>query len=114
MALPFASGSLDAVFMSFTLELFDTPEIPQVLAECHRVMTAAGRICVVAMAHEDPDRLPLQAYEWFHAKLPKYADCRPITLQPFLEQADFHMAESIHSSMWGMPVRITLASKNLA
>ncbi|MCX6089264.1 MAG: class I SAM-dependent methyltransferase [Candidatus Atribacteria bacterium] len=78
MVLPFEFGSLDSVFMSFTLELFDTPEIPIMLGECKRVLGVGGRICVVAMSKPRELKLAVRIYEWVHDKFPVYVDCRPI------------------------------------
>lgn len=108
-ALPFARESLDAIFISFTLELFDTPEIATVLAECRRVLKPGGRVVVVALARDAYEELPVRIYEWFHLHLPAYVDCRPIYVQSALTLAGFLIREVTRHKMWGLPVEICLA-----
>jgi demethylmenaquinone methyltransferase/2-methoxy-6-polyprenyl-1,4-benzoquinol methylase len=105
------ASSLDGVFMSFTLELFDNPEIPRVLQECHRVLKPGGRLAVVAMTKTDPPGLAVRLYEWFHEHMPDYADCRPIFARQALEENGFEIRDRSVSSMWGLPVEIVLGKK---
>jgi demethylmenaquinone methyltransferase/2-methoxy-6-polyprenyl-1,4-benzoquinol methylase len=108
--LPYADGSMDAVFMSFTLELFDTPEIPQVLAECRRVLRAGGRIGVVAITKEGREGFAVAAYEWTHEHFPNLLDCRPIFARRALEDAGFSIGDATIAKMW-VPVEIVAAEK---
>ena len=48
--LPFSNETFDAVFMSFSLELFDTPEIQQLLNEVRRVLKVKGRLGVTSLS----------------------------------------------------------------
>jgi len=108
--LPFESDIFDAIFMSFTLELFDTPEIPVVLAECKRVLRKGGRICVAAVSKEKAG-LMTKIYEWLHKKIPRYADCRPIFLRRSLDEAGFQIVDVTAMPSWGFLGEIVVAKK---
>jgi ubiquinone/menaquinone biosynthesis C-methylase UbiE len=108
-ALHYAADSFDAVFMSFTLELFDNPQVPLVLAECRRVLKTTGRICVVALSKPANPGIAVRLYEWAHSQFPVLVDCRPIYVQDELHEAGFQVVNSIKKSMWGLPVEIVLA-----
>jgi ubiquinone/menaquinone biosynthesis C-methylase UbiE len=104
--LPFAPNSFDAVFLSFTLELFSDTEIPVVLGECHRVLKREGKLGVVSLAKRDV--LACRLYEWGHEHWPVLLDCRPIELRKNLETGGFRVQAAKVQTMWGLPVEIAL------
>jgi ubiquinone/menaquinone biosynthesis C-methylase UbiE len=108
--LPYTAGGLDAVFMSFTLELFDTPEIPKVLSECHRVLRPGGRLVVVGMSKEGAQDPLVNVFEWAHKHFPQFLDCRPIYVRRALEAAGFAIRQALIKHMW-IPVEIILGLK---
>ncbi len=108
--LPYPSDSLNAIFMSFTLELFDTPEIPKVLNECKRVLRPGGRIGVVAVSKEGENGVILHVYEWSHRHFPNLVDCRPIFVRQSLEAAGFRIEHAEKKMMW-VPVEVVLGVK---
>ena len=111
MQPPFRDGCFHAIFMSFTLELFDTPEIPDVLRQCRRILHPGGRMGVVSLIKTEQPNFAERAYEWAHAKMPVSVDCRPIMAQTALREADFEISQVISEKMWGLPVEIILSQK---
>jgi ubiquinone/menaquinone biosynthesis C-methylase UbiE len=109
--LPYPSGSFDGIFMCFTLELFDTPDMARVLAQCKRVLRPGGRIVVAAVSKKAEQGFVIRAFEWTHRHFPNLLDCRPIYACRALEAADFAVEDSRIESMW-VPVEIVLARKS--
>ena len=110
--LPVAAGSVDAIFMSFTLEFFADGEIRGVLAECRRALRREGRLCVVAMAEASRPNLMSRLYGWAHRRFPTYVDCRPIPAAATLASHGFHVIETARRAVAGLPVEVVVARKN--
>jgi ubiquinone/menaquinone biosynthesis C-methylase UbiE len=107
--LPYAPASMDGICMSFTLELFDTPEIPSVLSACRRVLRPGGRLVVAGMSKEGSPGAIVSVFEWAHRHFPNFIDCRPIFVRRAVEQAGFQVIRAATRQMW-VPVEIVLAT----
>ena len=109
--LPFPSGIFDAIFSCFTLELFDTPEIPRVLEECRRVLKPGGRVGVVGLSLVWVGVMTW-LYERAHAWFPTVVDCRPIHVCQAMESAGFAIVDASTGSMWGLPVETVVGVRS--
>lgn len=109
--LPYGDNTFDAAFMSFTLELFDTPEIPTVLEQIERVLKPKGRLGVISMSKQNGESLLLRLYEWAHRKWPECVDCRPIYLEQSLRDAGYQIRKGEKVKVFGLPGEIVVAVK---
>lgn len=107
--MPYGDKKFDAVFMSFTLELFDSPEIPGVLDEIKRVLKPHGRLGCVSMSREYGVTFSMKIYEWFHKKFPEYADCRPIFVKKAVQEAGYKIQHIEKAKLFGLPLTIIIA-----
>ena len=110
--MAYKNNKFDAVFMNFTLELFDTPEIPKILTEIKRILKPKGRLGVVSMSKEDGESLLLKLYEWAHKKFPQYFDCRPIYAEESIKNAGLEIKYREKVKLFGPPVEIVIAVKS--
>jgi demethylmenaquinone methyltransferase/2-methoxy-6-polyprenyl-1,4-benzoquinol methylase len=107
--LPYQQSAFDAAFMSFTLELFEPPDISEVLSELRRVLKPRGRLVLVSL---NLDALPgpaVSAYLWLRGHFPHWIDCRPIPVLALLGRAGYHTTRAEELSLWGLPALAVVA-----
>ena len=96
--------------MSFTLELFDTPEIHMILNEIKRVLKSEGRLGVVSLSREGGKSILFKLYEWAHKKFPNYADCRPIYVEQSMREAGIKIIYRRKVKVFGLPLEIVIGN----
>jgi ubiquinone/menaquinone biosynthesis C-methylase UbiE len=115
LELPFPDNSFDAVFMSFTLELFENDEIPAVLGGIKQVLKPRGALGVVALSlpplGQEEASIMTKSYQWFHRHFPHIADCKPIEVTKFIKDSGLKIVSDEREGMWGMDVAVTVAAK---
>lgn len=111
-ALPYSDRSFDAVYSSFTLELFPADDLPIVLGEVRRVLRRPGRLGIVSMATVKTDAkasLLENTYIWCHRHFPHIVDCRPIDAEAILKSNGFRSSRKKDLELWSMPVTALVA-----
>ncbi len=111
VGLPYPDERFDAVFMSFTLELFDTPEIPMILKEIRRVLRPGGRLVVLGTSKENGISIYLRIYEWAHYKFPEFIDCRPIYVSESIKDAGFIIKCKQNVKIYIIPAELVIGIK---
>ena len=109
--LPLRDASVDAVTMSFTLELMATEDIPTVLTQCRRVLRHTGRITVVSLALRDEPKLMTRLYLAAHRRWPRMIDCRPLPLRDVLVSNGFTVSRTWSGTIAGLPVTAITAQQ---
>jgi ubiquinone/menaquinone biosynthesis C-methylase UbiE len=112
VCLPLRHKSFDALFASFTIELFDPRELPALLRGFWDVLKPGGRLCAVSMSAEGNSLLVRQLYEKAQRRLPKLIDCRPIRLAESVEAAGWRLRSVSRRSSMDLPVEIVLGVKD--
>jgi ubiquinone/menaquinone biosynthesis C-methylase UbiE len=108
--LPLRAGRFDAVFMSFVLELIDSPQIPAVLGECRRVLRPGGRLAVVSLQLTQPPAAMARLYLAARRHLPRLLDCRPVPVPDLLTATGWHLRALRPLSLSGLPAAAALAT----
>jgi ubiquinone/menaquinone biosynthesis C-methylase UbiE len=109
--MPFNENTFDAVFMSFTLEVFDTPDMPKLLAQIKKVLKPDGRLGIVDTSKEDGRSAFVRGYEWLHKKYPKYLGSRPIYAEQCLIDAGYQVRSKEKVKIFRVPTDIIVAIK---
>ncbi len=107
-SLPFGNQVFDAIFMSFTLELFSDTDIPLLLSECRRVIRKGGALCIVSLEKTEEPGFAESLYGKLHTIFPRSIDCRPIVLAEVLSDNGFTITKKEKFALWGLPVEIAL------
>ena len=107
-------GSFDRFVSNFVLDLLPNQDIRFVLAEAHRVLEPAGRVCLVSLTHGSTpvSRLLVRALSRVHAVRPiLVGGCRPVELRDFLSTSVWRIDHLKVVTAFGVPSEVVVATK---
>jgi ubiquinone/menaquinone biosynthesis C-methylase UbiE len=105
----YQENSFDGIFMSFTLETFNSESISQLLEKMKGWLRPGGKLCILSMAESEKKTLMYKMYLWSHRTFPSLVDCRPISPEKMLTENDFNIKETELMKIYNLPVKIVLA-----
>lgn len=95
--LPYADRAFDVVYCSYMLDILSVEDILVALKEFKRVLKGSGRVILVNLSKQSPQRRTWveYLYKWLPAAWVPYVlgGCRPVSLADFVKDAGFSSIE---------------------
>lgn len=107
------AGSADRVVATYLLDLLSTDDIRAVLADAHRVLGSAGRLCLAGLTWgERPiGRFVTRLWASVHAVRPKWVGgCRPLRMRRFVAGGAWTIQHREIVRAWGVPSEVLVAA----
>jgi len=108
------SGSFERFVSNYVLDLLSASDMAQLLAEAHRLLVAAGRLCLVSLTHGSTPLARLVTRTWtrIHTLEPRLVGgCRPVELCDCLPDTRWHIDYAQVITRFGIPSEVVVASK---
>ncbi len=110
--LPFATGSVAALFTSYLLDLLPAADLLPVLEEFHRVLRPGGRLALVTLTEgvTVPSRAVVGLWKAVFRLNPTLAGgCRPLQSEELVQRAGFRDIDRRVVVQLGVPSEVILA-----
>ncbi len=108
------SGSFECFVSTYVLDLLSLPDMAQLLAEAHRLLSAEGSLCLVSLTRGSTrlSRLVTSLWTCIHGLEPRLVGgCRPIELRDCLPRILWHIDYAQVITRFGVPSEVVVASK---
>lgn len=113
LRFPVADASVDRVVATYVLDLLSEAEIGEAIAEARRVLTPAGKLCLVSLTTGASLASKLVSRLWaavFRLRASLVGGCRPIALAPRLDPGDWSVEYRNVVTQTGVASEVLIAS----
>jgi len=109
--LPYDDETFDALFISFALEIFDTPELIAVMRECRRVLKRGGRMVTVSVMRAGRWNPVMWCYSVVQRFLAVVIDGRPIPAAAIFAAEGLRVTLEEKLYFLGIPIAVVKGEK---
>ena len=110
-ALP--DHSVDRVVSTYVLDLLSESDIREAIAEAHRILLPAGKLCLVGLApgRTFPSHIVSAVWSAIYSKNAKLVGgCRPVQLDPFFDDKSWTIDYRHVVTQFGVPSAVHIAT----
>lgn len=114
MALAAGANQYDRFLSTYVVDLLEDNDIRALLTEAHRILVPGGLLCLVSLTCGDTlvGRVVETAWRAAHSHNPALVGgCRPVLLQPYLEQSAWRTCHRNRITSFGISSEILVAEK---